>query len=250
MVSVAAAGVWPLAWIAPICWVWLVRLEKLSGRHPYRVLWLIGFLYWSAAYHWLGYPHWAAAVCWLVLSVICGLHLCLFVGLSPLAVHRLRIPLVIAAPVVWWDWITCRTDQLTGCVMATVGETQYRWTQLIQVSDLAGSHGISLIVVFAAAASSADDPHWSPAGRAVAGGTRRRGRDGGTPVRSSAMAGLPGTPEARFALIQDCVDVQTKADASPARGDSRAVYLGLSSRARQGLWAGGRDRLAGDHVLP
>src|SRR5687767_53575 len=27
---------WPLAWIAPIPWLWLTRLETLPGQRPYR----------------------------------------------------------------------------------------------------------------------------------------------------------------------------------------------------------------------
>src|SRR5260370_13054394 len=49
---------WPLAWLAPVPWLLLVRQERLSGRRPYRALWLAGFVFWLAALSWLTLPHW------------------------------------------------------------------------------------------------------------------------------------------------------------------------------------------------
>ena len=33
---------WPLAWVAPVLWVLLIRRQELPGRHPYRAVWLAG----------------------------------------------------------------------------------------------------------------------------------------------------------------------------------------------------------------
>ncbi len=35
--------------------------------------------------------------------------------------------------------------------MASLGHTQYRWIELIQVSDLAGAYGVGFVVMFVAA---------------------------------------------------------------------------------------------------
>src|SRR5258708_1189646 len=35
-----------LAWIAPLPWLWLVKLETLPGRRPYLALWLGGLAHW------------------------------------------------------------------------------------------------------------------------------------------------------------------------------------------------------------
>ena len=35
---------WPLAWIAPVPWLLLIRQPELPGRRPYRALWLAGFI--------------------------------------------------------------------------------------------------------------------------------------------------------------------------------------------------------------
>ena len=42
--------------------------------------------------------------------------------------------------------------------MACLGHTQYRWIELIQVSDLAGAYGVSFVVMFVAAVAGEDVP--------------------------------------------------------------------------------------------
>jgi len=75
-----------------------------------------------------------------------------FVGLSRVAVHRLHVPVILAAPVVWTGLELARGHLLTGMTMASLGHTQYRWIELIQVSDLAGAYGVSFVVMCVAAA--------------------------------------------------------------------------------------------------
>src|SRR5687767_1067873 len=70
---------WPLAWIAPIPWLWLTRLESLPGQRPYRALWLAGFAFWLAALHWLRLPHPATSVGWIALSFYLAFYVPVFV---------------------------------------------------------------------------------------------------------------------------------------------------------------------------
>src|SRR5262245_32956305 len=35
-----------LAWLAPLPWLWLIRLPGLPGWRPYLMLWLAGCLHW------------------------------------------------------------------------------------------------------------------------------------------------------------------------------------------------------------
>ncbi len=141
----------PLAWIAPIPWVLLIRRERLDARHPYAVLWLAGFIFWMGALHWLRLPHPATSVGWIALSFYFAFYLPVFVGLSRVAVHRLRVPVTLAAPIVWTGLELARGHLLTGMSMACLGHTQYRWIELIQVSDLAGAYAVSFVVMFVAA---------------------------------------------------------------------------------------------------
>lgn len=175
-------GCWVLAWIAPIWWILLIRSSKLpaatapdwvpraarqqsdnrrAGKRqpdrwrllcrPYFVLWAVGFLFWMVALHWLRLPHWATGFGWVAMSAYLGCYLPAFIGLSRVAVHRLRIPVILAAPVVWMGLELARGHLLTGFTMASLGHTQYRWIGLIQVSDLAGAYGVGFVVMFVAA---------------------------------------------------------------------------------------------------
>ncbi len=91
-----------------------------------------------AALHWLRLPHPATSIGWVALSFYFAFYLPVFVGLSRVAVHRLRIPVILAAPMVWTGLELARAHLLTGMTMASLGHTQYRWIELIQLSDLAG----------------------------------------------------------------------------------------------------------------
>jgi apolipoprotein N-acyltransferase len=142
---------WLLAWVAPIPWVLLIRREKLGGRRPYTMLTAAGFAFWMGALHFLRLPHWATSFGWVALSLYFALYLPLFVGLSRVAVHRLGVPVVLAAPVVWTGLELARAHLLTGMSMASLGHTQYRWIGLIQMSDLAGAYGVSFVVMLVAA---------------------------------------------------------------------------------------------------
>ena len=142
---------WPLAWIAPIPWVLLIRRDKLGGRRPYTMLGLAGFAFWMGVLHFLRLPHWATSFGWIALSFYFAFYLPVFVGLSRVAVHRCRVPVILAAPVVWTGLELFRGHFLTGMSMACLGHTQYRWIELIQVSDLAGAYGVSFVVMFVAA---------------------------------------------------------------------------------------------------
>jgi apolipoprotein N-acyltransferase len=142
---------WLLAWIAPIPWVLLIRRAKLDGRRPYAVLWLAGFATWMGTLHFLRLPHWATSIGWVALSAYFAFYIPVFVGLSRVAVHRLRIPVMLAAPIVWTGLELTRAHLLTGMSMASLGHTQYRWIELIQLSDLVGAYGVSFMVMFVAA---------------------------------------------------------------------------------------------------
>jgi len=144
-------GAYLLAWIAPIWWVLLVRRTELSGRRPYLRLWLAGFLFWLAALHWMRLPHWLTGLGWVALAFYLGFYLPVFVGLGRVAVHRLHVPVIVAAPAVWTGLELARGHLLTGFTMASLGHTQYHWIELIQLSDLAGAYGVGFIVMFVAA---------------------------------------------------------------------------------------------------
>jgi apolipoprotein N-acyltransferase len=226
---------WPLAWIAPLPWVLLIRHEQLSGRRPYAVLALAGFCFWMGALHWLRLPHPATSIGWVALSFYFAFYLPVFVGLSRVAVHRLRIPVILAAPIVWTGLELARSHLLTGMSMASLGHTQYRWVQLIQLSDLAGAYGVSFVVMFVAACLArmlpCDARRWTvwPLAPAVAVlavalfyGHERMGMDS-------------GQPGPRIALIQGSIDIRFgEPDPRSVQDRMFKEYFDLSRKAVEG----------------
>jgi len=140
-----------LGWIAPVPWLWLVRHDTLAGRRPYLALWLAAFAFWMATLHWLRLPHPAVYLGWFALSAYLAVYLPLFVGLSRVAVHQLRVPLWLAAPVVWTGLELARAHVMTGFMMGSLAHTQATWPLAIQISDLVGEYGVDFVMILVAA---------------------------------------------------------------------------------------------------
>lgn len=201
-------GWWPLAFVAPISWIVLIRREELPGRRPYRAIWLAGFLFWLAELYWMSMPHPTTGIGWVAASAYLACLLALFVGLSRVAVHRLGISVVIAAPVVWTGLELVRGYLWGGFTMASLGHVIYRWTAMIQTADLAGAYGVGFVVMFLAACSgrqlrldgSPQRPMW-PATAGILMFAVALG------YGYARMAQVKDDPVARVALIQGSTDI-------------------------------------------
>ena len=68
-----------------------------------------------------------------------------------MAVHRLHWPVILAAPLVWAGLELLQARLLTGFNMAALGNSQYRWIELIQIADLAGNYAVGFVVIMGAA---------------------------------------------------------------------------------------------------
>jgi apolipoprotein N-acyltransferase len=144
-------GWWWMAWLAPAGWVWQIRQPRWDGRHPYRQLYLAALLHWLLVIHWIRLPHWSAYFGWLALAAYLAAYLPLFVGLSRLAVHRLRWPTVIVAPAIWTGLELIRGHFLTGFSMGLLGHTQAEQPTLIQIADVGGAYAVAFAIMWVAA---------------------------------------------------------------------------------------------------
>jgi apolipoprotein N-acyltransferase len=233
---------WPLAWIAPLPWLWLVRQETLPGWRPWRSLWLAGFAFWLLTLHWLRLPHPATAIGWFSLSFYLAFYVPAFVWLSRVAVHRTSVSLIVAAPVVWMGLELARAHLLTGFTMGSLGHTQYRWVQLIQISDLFGGYGVSGMVMLVAACVTRtiplSVPDWrrpilwpAACGFAALALTLWYGH--------SRMSGEHTRPGPTVALIQGSIDTTVKADPNQAPRVMKEYFQG-SERALLAAAAAGQ----------
>ena len=211
-VALPPLGWGSVGWIAPACWVVLVQRTELAPRHPYRTLWLVGVLFWLATFYWLWLPYWATGFLGILCALYMGCYLPVFVGLSRVAVHRLRLPTILACPVVWTGLELARAHIITGTTLANLGHTQYRWIELIQLADLVGEYGVSFLVMLVAACLArmlpTDGRRWSiwpAAPSAVA-------LSGALLYGHLRTADEPSAPVARIALIQGSIDSEFKSD--------------------------------------
>jgi apolipoprotein N-acyltransferase len=166
---------WPLAWIAPLPWLWLVRLPRLPSRRPYLLIWLASLIHWLLLLEGIRRAHPALYGGWIALSAYVAVYLPLFIGLTRVAVHRLRISLIVAAPVAWVGLEFIRGHLLTGFSLALLAHTQVNWTALLQISDLAGAYAVSFVLMFVAAcllgiAPTEQRPRWTLWPTIAAGG--------------------------------------------------------------------------------
>ncbi len=144
-------GWWPLAWVAPVGWLMLVRTNPLRGRRPYLAIALTVFLHWLVLLQGIRLAHPALYLGWIALAAYMAVYPLLFVALTRIAVHRWRISVILAAPVVWTGLELVRGHAITGFSMALLGHTQVSWTALLQIADVFGAYGVSFLVMLVAA---------------------------------------------------------------------------------------------------
>ena len=141
----------PLAWLALVPLCVLIRLDK-APRKLWLTTWIGGLLFWLPTLQWLRLGHEAMYVAWFALAFYLALYWSAFVGLSRAAVHRCGLPLIAAVPLVWTGLEFVRAHLMTGFAWYQLGHSQYRWIELIQISDLLGAYGVSAVVAVSSAA--------------------------------------------------------------------------------------------------
>ncbi len=144
---------WPLAWLAPLPWLAIVAMPTPLTRRDYVKLWLSGAVYWLLTVHWIRLPHPLTPIGLGFLAAYLGCYLPAFVFVTRHAVHRLRAPLWLAAPIVWTaaEWV--QAHLFTGFLMGAISHALAPFTAFIQVASVTGAYGVSFLVMLAAAAA-------------------------------------------------------------------------------------------------
>src|SRR5262249_59836485 len=117
----------------------------------YLALWLAGAIHWLAMLQGIRLAHPALYAGWFALSAYLGVYLPVFIGLTRIAVHRLKISLLVAAPIVWVGLELLRGHLITGFSMGLLAHTQAEFPQLIQIADLGGGYTLSFVIMLVAA---------------------------------------------------------------------------------------------------
>lgn len=256
-------GWWPLAWLAPLPWAWLIGLPQLPSRtagpgenlsrpgrlvrwmrlhRPYGQIYWAGYCFWLATFYWLTLPHWAGVFGWLALAWYIAIYFPGFIGAARLLKHCWGVPVPIAAAVAWTACEYARGHVLGGFTMASLGHTQYPWLPVIQVADVFGAYGVSFLLMLAGATLATALPNpWLP--RQADEPSTSVGGWGRAVIAVAIVAGMWGygyaqqqktweqpSEKVRVALIQGCFDTTF----SPDPGRSHRIYeryLELSTQA-------------------
>lgn len=140
-----------LAWFAPLPWLALIHRPTSMRRRGHVQVWLSGVAYWLLALWWVSLPHPATPIGLGFLAAYLGLYLALFVATTRTAFHRFRVPLWLAAPVVWTGLEFAQGHLFTGFSMAVLSHTQAFYPSMIQIADTTGAYGVSFVLMMGAA---------------------------------------------------------------------------------------------------
>jgi len=138
-----------LGWLAPIPLIVLVRLPT-PPRWMLRAVYLTSLAGTVASLQWMRLGDVWMIPAWLSLSIYLSIYAPLLVAVTRTAVHRFRIPIGVAVPLAWVATEYARAHVMTGLAWYFLAHTQYRFIELIQVSDLVGAYGVTALVALAA----------------------------------------------------------------------------------------------------
>jgi apolipoprotein N-acyltransferase len=141
----------PLAWVCLVPVLLLIRLPRPT-RWMYRALYGASLVCNFFMLQWMRLGDASMYPAWLALSVYLALYLPVFVAVTRVAVQRVRVPLVLAVPVVWVGLEFLQAHLMTGFAWYYLGHTQYAWLEMIQISDITGAYGVSFVVAMTSAA--------------------------------------------------------------------------------------------------
>ncbi len=223
---------WPIAWLAPLPWLYLVLRPTPMTRWAYVGIWLGSFVHWLLMLQGISLAHLLLIGGWVALAAYLAVYVPLFVGLCRVG-QRLRIPIVIGAPVIWVGLELARGYIITGFSAGLLSHSQTDWLALVQTADVFGAYGVSFVMMLAAAAVARA---LVPAGRTfwplipaaiVMVLTLAYGS-----FRLAETPPSPGTPPLHVALIQGSRDVHIDMDFEQSL-ERMQHYSELTKQARE-----------------
>jgi apolipoprotein N-acyltransferase len=162
--GILMAGAFPRWDIQSLAWIALVPLLWISTTIPpasaFRWGWLSGMIFFFITLRWItntlvnygNIPPVLSFFILLLLVVYCALYWGAFSWLVAYMSRAGQFPLTASAPFIWVALEHLRSFALTGFPWAMAGHSQYRWLEVIQISDITGVYGVSFMIVLINAA--------------------------------------------------------------------------------------------------
>ena len=133
------------AWFALVP-LFLLVVSKRSVGSIYLGSWLGGFAFWLLAIHWIWATDDTAWLGWVVMALFLSLWWPGFVWLARFSSRRLRLPMMVAAPLLWVALEYIRAYVLTGFPWYYLAHSQYRFLYFTQIADFSGALGLSFLI--------------------------------------------------------------------------------------------------------
>ncbi len=130
-------------------------LRDKGPRDAFYLGLITGLVYFLGTLYWVVnsitvYGKVPIAIGSIILLLLC-LYLALYIGVFSLffsiLIKRSKLPALFFAPVIWVTLEYARSYALTGFPWSSLGYSQYRFLELIQIADITGVYGISFLVV-------------------------------------------------------------------------------------------------------
>jgi len=146
-------SLFPVAWFALVPLLW--ACGRARRRDAFLLGWLSGMAFFSTTLHWVtismslyGKLPWPASY---ALMLLLSSYLALFFGLFALGfsawTRRFSLAGPLSAPFLWVALEMLRGRLFSGFPWALLGYSQYRFLQIIQISDAMGVYGVSFLLV-------------------------------------------------------------------------------------------------------
>ncbi len=132
---------------ALVPWIVLCATPTPFRRSDYFRLWIAGCLFWLLTLQGIRLAYWPLYAGWFALSLYLAIYIPLFVGITRVAHHHWRIPLWIAAPIVWITLEITRAYFLTGFAGLLLSHSLVRVPLLLQAADQISAYGVGAWVV-------------------------------------------------------------------------------------------------------
>src|SRR5438552_5553956 len=134
-----------LGWVALVPLLSLVR----SGARPRRIYfttWLSALVFFIATLQWVRVADSRMYFTWIGLSIWCSFFTVAGIYLVRRVDRRTALPLTLTVPIVWTALELGRAHIITGFPWYFLAHSQHDFLPAIQISDLAGTYGVTFVV--------------------------------------------------------------------------------------------------------
>ncbi len=152
LLSFPKYGTGLFAWIALVPFLYSLRGKTVS-QGAATGFW-IGMVFYVGLIYWIVYvivvygnlPYFAGIVLMLLLAAYLSLYFGLFAA-GIIYLKNKEVPLILSAPLLWVILEFTKSNLFAGFPWENLAHSQYLYSRIIQIADLAGGYGISFLIV-------------------------------------------------------------------------------------------------------